>query len=147
MGNSFEEMPLNSTMQASASPMLREQPSFDTEKQEHISTNSPTGDFDPCAVAKPCSPFYLYKHASPRPSTEQAHLKVPCSAIHVSVHDIEAGNLTPSTTQEKRKNTGECFPVQTNGGRRNAGGLHLVRNLHDQIFRSWSIIDSIVAHS
>jgi hypothetical protein len=97
-------------MQASVSPSLREQPSFDTEKQEHISTNSPTSDFDPCALAKPCSPFYLYKHDSPRPSTERAHLKVPGSAIHVSVHDLEAGNLTPSTTQEKRKNGGECFP-------------------------------------
>lgn len=112
MGNSFDEQPLNRTTQLSVTPTIREQPSFESEKQEHLSPSSPISpshDFDPCAIAKPCSPFYLYKHDSPRPSTDQTHLKVPDSAIHVSVSDLEAGSLTPSITQEKRKKSGEYF--------------------------------------
>jgi hypothetical protein len=115
MGNSFEESPLNRATQPSATPTLRESPSFESETQEHLSTTSPTSpshEFDPCAIAKPCSPFYLYKHDASRPSTEQSHLKVPGSAIHVSVQDLEAGNLTPTVTQEKRKRSGEYFVRQ-----------------------------------
>lgn len=112
MGTSLEEAPLNRATHPSATPTLHERPSFESEKQEHLSTTSPTSrrhDFDPCAIAKPCSPFYLYKHDSSRPSTEQAHLKLPGSPIHVSVRDLEAGNLTPTVTQEKRKRSGEYF--------------------------------------
>ena len=115
MGNSFEESPLNRATLPSATPTLHERPSFESEKQEHLSTTSPTSpshEFDPCAIAKPCSPFYLYKHDSSRPSTEQSHLKVPSLAIHVSVQDLEAGNLTPTLTQEERKRSGEYFVRQ-----------------------------------
>ena len=110
MGNSSDERPLNRAVQPSSTPTIREQPSFESEKQDRLSTTSPTEDFDPCAAAKPCSPFYLYKHDSPRPSTDQSHLKAPDSSIQVSVHELEAGSRTPSESpREKNKNSGEYF--------------------------------------
>ncbi|EXJ65341.1 hypothetical protein A1O7_01682 [Cladophialophora yegresii CBS 114405] len=64
----------------------------------------PTSEFDPCSNAKFTSPFYLYKHDSPRPSFDVSKSQDP---VHVSVNDLkdlEAGscNLSPSISQEKR---------------------------------------------
>lgn len=133
MNNSPEETLLNRTTQPSAIPTIHEKPSFEPEKQDHHSTssrNSASHEFDPCAIAKPCSPFYLYRHDSSRPSIEQAHLKPHGSAIHVSVQDLEAGNLTPIVTQEKRKQNGayifyKCWLVSdTEKFRRRCQPLH-----------------------
>lgn len=61
---------------------------------------TPATEFDPCCNAKVTSPFYLYKHDSPRPSYD-ASLQPP-PAIHVTIKDLESGlNLTPTVTQEK----------------------------------------------
>lgn len=53
--------------------------------------------FDPCENAQKFSPFYMYNHDSPRPSTDLR----PKQSIHVSVRDLELGDITPSVTQEK----------------------------------------------
>lgn len=54
-------------------------------------------NFDPCENAQKFSPFYMYNHDSPRPSTDLR----PKQSIHVSVRDLELGEITPSVTQEK----------------------------------------------
>ena len=66
-------------------------------EQRHV---RPPSEFDPCANAKITSPFYLYKHDSPRPSHDSKRQ----APIHVSVKDLEAQtpDLTPTVTQEKR---------------------------------------------
>ena len=133
MNNSSEESPLTRTTQPSVIPTIHEKPSFEPEQQDHHSTtsrNSASHEFDPCAIAKPCSPFYLYRHDSSRPSIEQPYLKPHGSTIHVSVQDLEAGNLTPIVTREKRKQNGEyisqeCWLVSaTEKSRRQCQPLH-----------------------
>ncbi len=73
----------------------------DNSEQQH--TRQPGSDFDPCANAlanaKITSPFYLYNHDSPRPS----HDSKPRAPVNISVRDLEAGDLTPTITQEKEK--------------------------------------------
>lgn len=56
-------------------------------------------EFDPFSNAKPCSPFYLYNHDSPRPSGDFKSKQ----SVNISLQDLETGSttLTPSTTQEK----------------------------------------------
>lgn len=73
-----------------------------------------TTDFDPCSNAKPCSPFYLYNHDSPRPSTDQR----PKASFNTSTHDLESGSemLTPSVTQEKLDNTTTKMSICTTTG-------------------------------
>ncbi|ETI29315.1 hypothetical protein G647_01768 [Cladophialophora carrionii CBS 160.54] len=75
-----------------------------TEQKPAATHEHPTSEFDPCSNAKFTSPFYLYKHDSPRPSFDVAKSQDPA---HVSVNDLkdlEAGsvNLSPSISQEKR---------------------------------------------
>ncbi|EXJ96378.1 hypothetical protein A1O1_01504 [Capronia coronata CBS 617.96] len=62
-------------------------------------TSSPKSEYDPCRNAKITSPFYLYKHDSPRPSFD-AEKPFP----QVAVHDVEANavDLSPTITQEKQ---------------------------------------------
>ncbi|KAL2421164.1 hypothetical protein ABEF95_003855 [Exophiala dermatitidis] len=62
-------------------------------------TSSPKSEFDPCTTGNITSPFYLYKHDSPRPSFD-----VERNAPQVAVRDVEASasDLSPSITQEKR---------------------------------------------
>ncbi len=76
--------------------------SFDdnSEKQFDLQFKRPPSEFDPCANAKITSPFYLYNHESPRPSTDSK----PRPNIHVTVKDLEAQtpDLTPTVTREKR---------------------------------------------
>lgn len=65
-------------------------------------TQTPTlqgqdGDYDPCQNAQKFSPFYMYNHDSPRPSADLR----PKQSIHVSVQDLELGDISPSVTQEK----------------------------------------------
>lgn len=73
----------------------------DDSEQQH--TRRPVSEFDPCADAlanaKITSPFYLYNHDSPRPS----HDSKPRAPVNISVRDLEAGDLTPTITQEKEK--------------------------------------------
>lgn len=77
-----------------------------TEQKPHASHERPKSEFDPCSGAKFTSPFYLYKHDSPRPSFDVSKSQDPVS---ITVNDLEAGtfnlshsNLSPSITQEKR---------------------------------------------
>lgn len=71
--------------------------SFDqNSEQQH--TRRPVSEFDPCANAKITSPFYLYNHDSPRPSHD-GKLRAP---VNVAVRDLEAGDLSPSISQEKQ---------------------------------------------
>lgn len=72
-----------------------------TEQKPCVSHERPKSEFDPCSNAKLTSPFYLYKHDSPRPSFDVSKSQDP---VHVSVQDLEAGsfNLSPSVTQEKK---------------------------------------------
>ena len=71
--------------------------SFDeNSEQQHI--RRPLSEFDPCANAKITSPFYLYNHDSPRAS-QDSKPRVP---VHISVRDLEAGDLSPTITQEKQ---------------------------------------------
>ena len=77
-----------------------------TEQKPHASHERPKSEFDPCSTTKITSPFYLYKHDSPRPSFDVSKSQDPVS---ISVNDLEAGsfnlshsNLSPSITQEKR---------------------------------------------
>ncbi|EXJ79068.1 hypothetical protein A1O3_08569 [Capronia epimyces CBS 606.96] len=62
-------------------------------------TSMSRSEFDPFCNAKITSPFYLYKHDSPRPSFE-AEKPLP----HVAARDVEAGavDLSPTITQEKQ---------------------------------------------
>jgi len=72
-----------------------------TEQQPPTSHGQRTSDsdYDPCQTAKITSPFYLYKHDSPRPSFD-----VSKSTPQLSLRDLEAGmnDLSPSVSQEKR---------------------------------------------
>lgn len=76
--------------------------SFEDDSEEQH-TRRPVSEFDPCANAlanaKVTSPFYLYNHDSPRPS----HDSKPRAPVNISVRDLEAGDLTPTITQEKEK--------------------------------------------
>lgn len=54
-------------------------------------------DYDPCQNAQKFSPFYMYNHDSPRPSTDQR----PKQVIQMDVRDLELGGITPSVSQEK----------------------------------------------
>lgn len=84
-------------------------PAFDSEtkissSQEHLNpqqtSNQPTqhgNEYDPCQNAQKFSPFYMYNHDSPRPSADIR----PKQSIHVSLRDLEMGDITPSVTQEK----------------------------------------------
>ncbi|KIW72028.1 hypothetical protein PV04_00252 [Phialophora macrospora] len=74
-----------------------------TEQKPAAIHEHPKSEFDPCSNAKFTSPFYLYKHDSPRPSFDVTKSQDP---VHVSVNDLkdlEAGsfNLSPSISQEK----------------------------------------------
>jgi hypothetical protein len=65
--------------------------SFDNNEQlDTIPTHK--NDYDPCAIAKVASPFYLYNHDSPRPSENKSR-----TDINITVQDLESG-LTPQTT-------------------------------------------------
>jgi len=77
-----------------------------TEQEPAISQQDPKTEFDPCCNAKITSPFYLYKHDSPR-----ASLEVTKSVTRVDVLDVEAGpgNLSPTITQEKRNAQNTAF--------------------------------------
>ncbi|KIV78399.1 hypothetical protein PV11_10121 [Exophiala sideris] len=72
-----------------------------TEQKVPTSHEQPKSDsdYDPCSTAKITSPFYLYKHDSPRPSFD-----VSRSPPQLSLRDLEAGmnDLSPSVSQEKR---------------------------------------------
>jgi hypothetical protein len=72
-----------------------------TEQKPPSSHERPKSEFDPCSNAKFTSPFYLYKHDSPRPSFDARKSQDP---VHIVVQDLEAGsiNLSPSITQEKK---------------------------------------------
>ena len=72
-----------------------------TEQKPHASHERPKSEFDPCSTTKITSPFYLYKHDSPRPSFDVTKSQDPVS---ISVNDLEAGSfsLSPSITQEKK---------------------------------------------
>lgn len=107
MGNTLDEKSLDRAAQPSHTTIVEEQTSSVSKKQGLLSPDSANAEFDPCAIAKPCSPFYLYKHESPRPSMEQSHLKVHDSSIHVSVYDLEAEGLTPAVSQIKKKPSSE----------------------------------------
>lgn len=91
-------------------PALLTQPSprmsFEGGSSENLDTSQhirPKSEFDPCANAKPCSPFYLYNHDSPRQSENKSR-----PDISIAVRDLEAGitpqttNLTPIVTKERR---------------------------------------------
>jgi len=71
------------------------------EQKPHTTQERPKSEFDPCCNAKITSPFYLYKHDSPRPSFDVSKSNDP---VNVVVQDLESGsfNLSPSITQEKR---------------------------------------------
>lgn len=96
--------PTSHTTPGSTAPNTA-RPSFD-QGTEQLDTKyvRPLSEFDPCAKAHITSPFYLYKHDSPRPSGDSKQ-RPP---IHISVKDLEAGaaeTLTPVSTrmpQEKR---------------------------------------------
>jgi hypothetical protein len=67
---------------------------INTEKDPNITPAH--HEFDPCANAKPCSPFY--NHDSPRGSMDRSK-----TSLHVCVQDLEAQNgLTPLQTNEVR---------------------------------------------
>jgi len=71
-------------------------------------------EFNPFSTAKPCSPFYLYNHDSPRLSTDQRQQYMKRPAINISVHDLDLENgpsnapttstNTPRLSQEKQCN-------------------------------------------
>ncbi|KAJ9606311.1 hypothetical protein H2200_009272 [Cladophialophora chaetospira] len=77
-----------------------------TEQKPCALNERPKSEFDPCSNAKITSPFYLYRHESPRPSFDVSKPQVPAQT-QVRVHDLESGSnltpsVTPSITQEKR---------------------------------------------
>lgn len=74
-------------------PTLQPPSTHTTEQRQSIDEEH----FDPCENAQKFSPFYMYNHDSPRPSTDMR----PKQSIHVSVRDLELGEITPSVTQEK----------------------------------------------
>jgi len=71
-------------------------------------------EFNPFSTAKPCSPFYLYNHDSPRLSTDQRQQHVKPAAINISIQNLDLekaqSNLpttstnTPRLSQEKQCN-------------------------------------------
>jgi hypothetical protein len=74
-----------------------------TEQKPQISHERPHSEYNPCDNAKITSPFYLYKHESPRSSFDVRKMQEP---VKIAVHDLESGvslnNLSPSVTQEKK---------------------------------------------
>jgi hypothetical protein len=86
--------------------------SFDDNSEKHFEQQHvrPKSEFDPCANAKITSPFYLYKHDSPRPSYD------PKSRpdVHITVNDLEAQTptLTPTVSQEKRRGSADSGKVK-----------------------------------
>jgi len=85
---------------------LQPQASFSSDRPlRHISgraheVHEKDADYDPCENAPKFSPFYLYNHDTPRPSTDGKD-GLPKPSIHVSIRDLELGDITPSVTQEK----------------------------------------------
>lgn len=83
-------------------PTLKVQPSVHSPRTLQTETpfqQAPETDYDPCQNAQKFSPFYMYNHDSPRPSTDLR----PKNSINVSIRDLELGDITPSVTQEKMR--------------------------------------------
>jgi hypothetical protein len=72
-----------------------------TEQKTVADHEANSSEFDPCSTASIVSPFYLYRHDSPRPSFDVN--KRGCDS-QVSLKELESGmtSISPSISQEKR---------------------------------------------